>query len=154
MTPTRHRPAPHDRGGAPTELPAPFLGRLVFPTGHGPRSIIVECLRADGGYTIHLPAFNDAGNYLADAPVSLTAVEAESTDPDEVIQGRSRLVDDRDVADDTARALERWSDQRAAHYFQITPGHHSRTSPGGHRRRAGDGRRAAPAHPDPREEQR
>ncbi len=105
----------------PRRTTAPsFLGRLVFPTGHGPRSIIVECLRADDGYTIHLPEFNEAGNYLADAPVSLTAV-AKTTDPAEVISGRSQQVADPDVGADTAEALERWSDGRPAHYFHITP---------------------------------
>ena len=119
-SPLPRRPGRHDPAEQRPTTASPFLGRLVFPTGHGPRSLIVECLRADGGYTIHLPESNEAGNYLADAPVSLTAVE-ETTDPAEVISGRSQQLADPDVGADTAEALERWSDGRPAHYFHITP---------------------------------
>lgn len=115
---------------------APFLGRLVFPTGHGARSIIVECLRSDGGYLIHLPAFNEAGNYLTDTTVSLTPVQAESAHPAEVISGHSRFLADHEVDLATAETLERWSD-RPARYFRITP--HRPTS-----RSGAEGRRPRP----------
>lgn len=119
-SPLRRRPGRRDPAEQRPATASPFLGRLVFPTGHGPRSIIVECLRSDDGYTIHLPEFNEAGNYLADAPVSLTTVE-ETTGSGEVVSGRSRQLADRDVGADTAEALEHWSDGRPAHYFHITP---------------------------------
>ena len=111
-------PSPHDQRPDPSST---FVGRLVFATGHGPRSIIVECHRIDDGYTIHVPEFNEAANYLVDTAVTLTPVGAESTHPAEVITGRSRLLADRDVDAGTTRALERWSDGMPAHYFHITP---------------------------------
>ena len=44
MTWSRHHwPAAPDPGGQRPDLSSTFVGRLVFPTGHGPRSIIVEC---------------------------------------------------------------------------------------------------------------
>ena len=121
MTWSRHHwPAAPDPGGQRPDLSSTFVGRLVFPTGHGPRSIIVECHPADDGFTIHLPEFNEAANYLVDTTVTLTAVETESTDPVAVITGRSQLLADRDVDADATEALERWCDDIPAHYFRIT----------------------------------
>jgi hypothetical protein len=102
-------------------MPSPFLGRLEFPTGHGPRSLIVECVRAGEGYTLHLPAFNEASNYLTDTPVILTTVNENTDTPDACIRGRSRLIADGEVAPHTVDLLERWPDGPAAHYFHITP---------------------------------
>jgi hypothetical protein len=121
MTSTLRRLRLHRAPGPPPPPPSPFLGRLVYPTGHGPRSIIVECLRTDDGYTVHLPAFNEAGNYLADTPVSLTAVDADTTDPDTVVRGLSRLVAARDIDGHAAELLERWPGGPASHYFHIAP---------------------------------
>lgn len=115
-----HRPGAHRPPTPRPPLRSPFVGRLVFPTCHGPRSVIVECVRAGDGYTLHLPAFNDASNYLADAPVSLTAV-APGSDSDACVRGRSRLVADDDVPARAVELLERWPDGPAAHYFHITP---------------------------------
>lgn len=121
MTPTLHRRSGrHDAPTSCTQTTAPFLGRLEFPTCHGPRSVIVECVPAGDGYTLHLPAFNEASNYLADAPVSLTAVAPDS-DADARVTGRSRLVADDDVPARAVELLERWPDGPAAHYFHITP---------------------------------
>ena len=110
-------PSPDDRRPNP---PSTFVGRLVFPTGHGPRSIIAECHRTEDGYTIHVPEFNEAANYLVDTAVTLTPVGAESTHPADVITGRSQLLADRDVDAGTAEALEQWSGDMPAHYFHIT----------------------------------
>lgn len=122
MTPTLHRRTGTHQPPAPRPpTPSPFLGRLEFPTCHGPRSVIVECVRAGDGYTLHLPAFNEAGNYLTDTPVSLTTVDEHPDSPDACIRGRSRLIADGEVAAHTAELLERWPDGPAAHYFHITP---------------------------------
>jgi len=128
-------PAAPSPGDQRLDRSSTFVGRLVFGTGHGPRSMIVECHRTDDGYTIHVPEFNEAANYLVDTEVTLTPAAAETTQPAEAIAGRSRLLADRDVDDGTTLALERWSDGTPAHYFHITP-----TSPStqgrdhGHRR--------------------
>ena len=111
-------PSPGDQRLDPSST---FVGRLVFATGHGPRSMIVECHRTDDGYTIHVPEFNEAANYLVDTAVTLTPAAAETTHPAEGIAGRSRLLADPDVDAGTALALERWSDGLPAHYFHITP---------------------------------
>ena len=131
----------HQRPAAPRpaeQRPNPsstFVGRLVFPTGHGPRSVIVECHRSDGGYTIHVPEFNEAGNYLVDAAVTLTPAGTERTHPAEVITGRSRRLADREVDAGTTQALEQWCDGMPAHYFHISPASSSTHGRGhGHRR--------------------
>ena len=99
MTPTLHRRTGTHQPPAPrSQTPSPFLGRLEFPTCHGPRSVIVECVRAGDGYTLHLPAFNEAGNYLIDAPVSLTTVDEHPFSPDACILGRSRVIADGEVS--------------------------------------------------------
>jgi hypothetical protein len=112
------RPARPSSDGDPSST---FVGRLVFATGHGPRSVIVECHRSDGGYTIHVPEFNEAANYLVDAAVTLTAAGVERTHPAEVITGRSRRLADRDVDAGTTQALEQWCDGMPSHYFHISP---------------------------------
>jgi len=109
--------SPHDQRPDPSLT---FVARLVFATGHGPRSIIVECYRIDDGYSIHVPEFNEAANYLVDTVVTLTPVGAESAHPADWTTGRSRLLADRDVDPGTISALERWSDGIPAHYFHIT----------------------------------
>jgi hypothetical protein len=142
--PRHHRPTSSgpvgQRLGAST-----FMGRLVYPTGHGPRSIIVECARANDGYTIHVPAFNDAGNYLVDTSVTLTPVDAPTADLDHVISGHSRLIADHHVDPGTITALERWTDDMNAHYFHITPARPPASS-GSRSHRPGRGRHNTSAH--------
>jgi hypothetical protein len=137
-------PAASDPDSQRLDLSPTFVGRLVFTTGHGPRSVIVECLRGDDGFTIHLPEFNEAANYLADTAVTLTSARPESAHPPEAITGRSRLLADRDVDVSTAEALERWSDDTPAHYFYITPTRPWTRTPG-QRRNDRPGRHHDPA---------
>ena len=113
---TRHRSPTHRSGTAGT-----FEGRLRYPTGHGERTVIVQCHPTGDGFTVHLPAFNEAGNYLHDAPVALTSVSADppGTPPD--ISGHSRIVADDDIDPSAAAALEQWPDDVPAHYFKIIP---------------------------------
>lgn len=147
MTPTLHRRTGTHQPPAPrSQTPSPFLGRLEFPTCHGPRSVIVECVRAGDGYTLHLPAFNEAGNYLIDAPVSLTTVDEHPFSPDACIRGRSRVIADGEVAARTVELLERWPDGPAAHYFHITPATNlaERPTPP---HRGTSGERHPPGHP-------
>lgn len=132
MSPTtRRRPALHcpsaegstrnDSADEHLELAPTFAGRLAFPTGHGPRSAIVECYRAAGGITIALPEFNDAANYLTDTPVALSSVWGDDLDPAPAIIGHSRMLPDREVDADAIAALERWPAGIHARYFHITP---------------------------------
>lgn len=122
-------PIAHRRSGPPllpvekSAVPAPLEWRLVYPTGHGRRSLIVDCHRTGGGFTIRLPEFNVAANYLSDAPVALTLVSADGFDANAVITGRSHAVDDQAVDLDAVSALERWPDGVRARYFLITPTH-------------------------------
>ena len=120
----RHRVSQHPRG-AGAARPATFVGRLVYPTGHGRRSLIVECHPTGDGFTIHLPGFNEASNYLDDTPVALTAVSGDGLDSDDLgstttITGRSRAVADQDIDSGSVSALERWPRGLRAHYFRIT----------------------------------
>lgn len=115
--PTRRRSA-----GDQSERSTTFRGRLVFPTGHGPRSIIVECHRAADGFLIRLPEFNDAANYLTDTPVDLTSESSDGSGPvAAAITGHSQVIPDQDVDAAAVSALERWPAGVHAHYFRITP---------------------------------
>jgi hypothetical protein len=115
----RHRVPQHPRG-AGAARPATFVGRLVYPTGHGRRSLIVECHPTGDGFTISLPGFNEASNYLDDAPVALTAVAGADLGSAATIAGRSRAVADQDIDSGSVSALERWPRGLHAHYFRIT----------------------------------
>jgi len=81
----------------------------------------VQCHPTGDGFTVHLPAFNEAANYLRDAAVTLTSVstEAPGTPPD--INGHSHIDADDDIHPSSAAALEHWSDDIPAHYFKIIP---------------------------------
>lgn len=113
---TRH-PSPSRRAGSG----GVFEGRLRYPTGHGERTVIVQCHPTGDGFAVHLPAFNEAVNYLHDAHVVLTSVAADPplTLPD--LSGRSRIVADADIDPSSAAALEQWPDDVPARYFVIVP---------------------------------
>lgn len=113
---------PHRRPRRPATVgsrPTTFDARLLYPTGHGQRSLVVTCHAADRGVVIRLPEFNEAGHYLQDAPVTVVAVSSADAAP--VIIGRSHALADRDVDADTASALEQWPEGMHARYFAITP---------------------------------
>jgi len=117
--PTAHRRAPRPAvvGASPTT----FDARLLYPTGHGQRSLVVECHAAGRGVVIHLPEFNEAGHYLQDAPVTVMAVSSGVSTVAPVIVGRSQALSDLDVDPDTVSALERWPEGIRSRYFAITP---------------------------------
>ena len=118
--PTTH-PRRTRRDHAPGPVRASFEARLLYPTGHGQRSLVVECHPTGQGVVIRLPEFNEAGHYLQDAPVTVVAVSSGAVVDAPVIVGRSHAMADRDVDPDTVSALEQWPAGIRAHYFAITP---------------------------------
>lgn len=117
--PTAHHPRMRRTatvGSSPT-----FEARLLYPTGHGQRSLVVECHPAGRGVVIRLPEFNDAGHYLEDAPVTVTAVSSGVSAVTPVIVGQSQALSDRDVDPDSVSALEQWPQGIRSRYFAITP---------------------------------
>ena len=106
--------------GARSASSTTFEGRLVYPTGHGQRTLIVECHRSAEGLTIRLPEFNEAANYLTDATVELTSVSEDGDDAPPVITGHSRVVADQEIDSDTSSALEHWPAGIRGRYFRIT----------------------------------
>jgi len=126
--PTAH----HRRPRRPTTIgasPTTFDARLLYPTGHGQRSVVVECHSTGQGVVIRLPEFNEAGHYLQDAPVTVVAVSSGAVVDAPVIVGRSHALADRDVDPDTASALEQWPKGMRSRYFAITPSDPGCTSP-------------------------
>ena len=115
--PTTRHPAPAHRAG-PAGV---FEGRLRYPTGHGERTVIVRCHPTGDGFAVHLPAFNEATNYLHDARVVLTSVASDPPLAPPDISGRSRVVADDDIDPSSAAALEQWPDGVPARYFMISP---------------------------------
>lgn len=118
MPTAHHRRArrPVTVGSSPT-----FDARLLYPTGHGQRSLVVECHATGRGVVIHLPEFSEAGHYLQDAPVTVMAVSSGVIAVAPVIVGRSHALADPDVDPDTVSALEQWPQGMRSRYFAITP---------------------------------
>lgn len=115
--PTTRHPSPSHR----TSPAGVFEGRLRYPTGHGERTVIVRCHPTGDGFTVHLPAFNEAANYLNDAPVVLSSVASDPPLAPPDISGRSRIVADEDIDPWSAAVLEQWPDGVPARYFMIFP---------------------------------
>lgn len=126
--PTAHHRRPR-QATAVGSIPTIFEARLLYPTGHGQRSLVVECHPAGRGVVIRLPEFNDAGHYLQDAPVTVVAVASGTVNDAPVIVGRSHALADRDVDPDTASALEQWPKGMRSRYFAITPSDPGCTGP-------------------------
>ena len=118
--PTAHHRRPHRPAGV-LSGPAIFEARLLYPTGHGQRSLVVECHPTNRGVVIRLPEFNEVGHYLRDAPVTVVAIAQGSVDAAPVLVGRSHALADRDVAPDAVSALEQWPTGMRACYFAIIP---------------------------------
>jgi DNA-binding NarL/FixJ family response regulator len=109
--------------GVRAPFPNDFDGRLEYPSGHGQRSVVVRCHSTGTGYTIHLPEFNDAAHYLADASVVLT-VQSDATDgPSSMLTGHSEALADEQVDPASMAALEQWPAGIQGRYFFITPVH-------------------------------
>lgn len=126
MSPSTHRQttlqrAPSRRPGTSGASAETFVGCLRYPTGHGDRTVIVQCHSTGDGFTVHLPAFNEAANYLRDAVVTLTSVSADPPGTPAPISGHSHVVADDDIDRSSAAVLEQWPGDIPAHYFKIVP---------------------------------
>ena len=120
MPAPHHRRRPRRPAGVPSSQTI-FEARLLYPTGHGQRSLVVACHPTVRGVVIRLPEFNEAGHYLRDAPVTVVAVSQGTDDAASIIVGHSHALADRDVAPDAVSALEQWPAGMRACYFAIIP---------------------------------
>lgn len=92
-------------------------GRLLYPTPHGERSLIVGFRASSSGLTLHLPSFVEAVNYLDGQPVAVE-VARPGGEP-ACVRGTAELVADDTVTAAEARQLEQWPPGIVSHFVKI-----------------------------------
>ena len=92
-------------------------GRLLYPTPHGERSLIVGYQASASGLTLHLPSFVEAVNYLDGQPVAVE-VARPGGEP-ACVRGTAELVADDTVTEAEACQLEQWPPGIVSHFVKI-----------------------------------
>lgn len=92
-------------------------GRLLYPTPHGERSLIVTYRAGAQGLTLHLPSFVEAVNYLDGQPVALEVAERDT--PPARVEGTAEVVADDAVSEADVEQLEQWPPGILSHFVVI-----------------------------------
>jgi hypothetical protein len=95
--------------------------RLLYVTGRGRRSVVVDYHRLGESLTVHLPEFNDAVRYVNGSLVTVELEEPAGGSRSTRLRGRAEVVPAEAVPPGAAASLEQWPTGVCSRYLQIIP---------------------------------